>query len=111
MGHHATYRKRGSAAAQVLTLPKPPAPTLTYLDGSLTQTATGLEDTDGQLKLYYSVVEGGPFTPETIAEWMPSYDWSEQLTIDPGYYMAAEIGNQTVYLGESDPSNMVHVTI
>ena len=109
MGKHSTYRKRGTASPHAPAVPAPNPPIITFVLGDILQTTTSGADLFGSIRLYYSVLDSGPFGFLSEQEWQSDYAWSDAVTIVSGYYYATELGNGTDYDGESAPSNVVTV--
>ena len=109
MGHHATYRKRGTSTPQTHALVRPSAPVLTKGVGRLLATSSFSDNVDGRSYLYLSDDGGITFNFEQNAVWSKVKDWGLLNDLDPGLYYATTLGNGTDYINESDPSNIVTV--
>ena len=110
MGKHHTYRKRGSVRGQTVSVLPPPAPILDVEDNGLTQTAQGDDDYGGRCNLWASSNGETSWVIAGQQPWISSCGWGPVAGQPPGYYRCTEIGNGSVYLGESAPSNILNLT-
>jgi len=108
MGKWSTYRKRGSAGRGP-TLGPPPAPTLRVTDGVVFQDATGLDDTGGQVRLEQSADGIDEWETWGNQPWDNPTEWGEVDEWSGNFVRAFEIGNGTVYAGDSAPSNTLEL--
>jgi hypothetical protein len=109
MGKAATYRKRGTSRAGQGQSILPPAP-LAVVDGEyIAFQATGLDDTGGWAKAYTSATPTGPWDIQASAPWGPFLDLLAIADVRPCYAYTNETGNGSTYVGESAPSNILHL--
>jgi hypothetical protein len=108
MGRWATYAKRGGGGSLPSLLPPPPAPILVWETPIIIQVAQGLDDAGGTLSLYFSADGVSNWNLIETDAWMVEKVWGG-YDDEPGFYRATEVGNGTVYAGESDPSSIVEV--
>ena len=85
----------------------PPAPSLTFHFGSLSQTTNGTGNVGGTIRLYGDLGAGWVLLSEVAYE--TPHDWA---TYDPSYsnLKCTEVGNGVDYCGESDFSNVVSIS-
>lgn len=109
MGRWAQSRRRGGCAPPAASLPAPPAPDLVVEDGELFQSATGGDDTGGQVRLYTSYNGDPPWVLDSQVAWESVHNWGDISTWDGQYVRATEVGNGVAFSGESEPSAVVHI--
>jgi len=109
MGHHATYRKRGTAQVTTVSHPQVPPPVLSLPLGVLTATSPMPDNIGGQSDLYYSVDGNPPWTQIFILPWEQVKPWGADEDIETGYYYATNEGNAVHWFFESAPSNTINV--
>lgn len=107
MGRWAQARRRGSSAPAGGGPGSPPAPVLNEGEDFLLQVAQGLADTGGRIRLFQADAELGPYTQIAEAAWEASYDWVEEPLFVGKWYHCTEVGNGTVYAGQSANSNAI----
>ena len=108
MGKWSTYRKRGTPTRGP-ALPPPPAPELDIDGDDIRQLAMGDDDTGGQLKLQVSADGNPPWNPVGDAAWEVIYVWSDVDEFSGESLRAYEVGNGTVYSGNSEFSTVLDV--
>lgn len=109
MGKHQMYARRGTATAQAVSLPLPPAPQLTDEGPLLVSFATGDNDAGGRHLLYYSESEEGSYSFNDARAWSPICSWGAIVNFNNGWYKVTEEGNGVAYAGESLPSAPYHI--
>lgn len=107
MGRWAQARRRGSSAPAGGGLGPPPAPLLTEGEDFLLQEAQGLADTGGRIRLFQANAESGPYTQIAEGAWEVAFDWVGEAPIPGKWYVTTEVGNGTVYAGQSANSNAI----
>jgi hypothetical protein len=109
MGRYAQARRRGRGAPVTGALGPPPAPGFTNEQGQLLQTASGLDDTGGEVHLWFGPTSDGPWYFTGFDYWAAVHDWGATYEFDPGWYATTEAGNGVVYAGESALSAAIHL--
>ena len=110
MGKHHTYRHRGSVRGQTVNIGPPPAPILNIEDTGVVQNAQGYDDFGGRCTLYKSDDGATGWFIANQELWISSCEWGPLEGLLGGYYRCTELGNGSVYLGESAPSNILDLT-
>jgi hypothetical protein len=80
---------------------------LVVTDIQLLQSATGSDDFGGTVSLFYSADGIVPFALVQKKDWQSVADWGDPGALDFGHYYGSETGNDSVYHGESSPSNVI----
>ena len=109
MGHHATYRKRGTAKQTTQGLVRPAPPTLTTEPTNLIATSSFANNAGGVSHLYHSEDGGITYYPYGEHVWAQVMDWGATDGYDLGLYYATSEGNGVDYVNESDPSNIISI--
>jgi hypothetical protein len=105
MGKWCQQRKRGSSAQPAL--PGPPTPLLSDDDDEVLQTAQGLADTGGLCQIETSENNGLTWADAGSRAWEPEAIWGDVGDFPGQLVRAREVGNQNVYAGPSDWSNIL----
>lgn len=110
MGKYSQYRRRGSPG-QPTTTPdrRPPAPHLTISGLYVQQNATGLDDLEGTIGLYSSIDEGVTWGEFDSTDWESWHLWGLVTDYVGLWLRSTETGNGIDYVGESLPSNELHL--
>ena len=111
MGRWAQARRRQSVLPLAGPSGPPPAPTLDATSGDLLQTATGSDDTGGTCELEYALAVGGPFEKVDQSYWEAVNNWGDNGSLQGYYYRCREVGNGVAYVGASEYSNVVNLTV
>lgn len=111
MGKWATYRRRGSLGhLPEGPLPTPP-PTLIYTEAEgFCSISNAPGNTGGNFELYQSIDGVGGWEAGGSAYASPFYQWTTWGDVSPGYYRCTETSVVPQWLGESVPSNVIHVS-
>jgi hypothetical protein len=105
MGKWAQQRKRGSPGCGAAPLQTPPAPSLTFEDDTLLQTA-GINQTSlGSCYLYYSPDGISPYGQVAEREWDPVVFWTPYDQTGPGYYVTQQSGDGISYAAQLSPNS------
>ena len=110
MGKWSQYRKRGAGNQGTTGIGAPPAPLLQQILGLIAVTAQGGDDTAGQISVRTSATIGGPFEEIDNRPWAPVQSIGTSGDFIGYYVLVVEIGNDTAYVGESPPSNILDFT-
>lgn len=101
MGRWAQAVRRGAGGERGGGLEPPPAPSIEVTDAELLISANGAPDTGGKLRLYGAESPAGPPVFQEEVAWIRDWDWGEAAGFPNQYAWASEVGNGSVYAGES----------